>query len=135
MKTTKTHKREVIPPSDAELQAIASELAVERGLALPKTEHEVAVYEVAFADSLAVAATRAPRPLQDVLAAAAAYEADPNARLTLESETQAKAKNFDTTKPKSAIPFDMAARNGNGTVSESTIQAIKDALQEADEND
>lgn len=124
MKTTEPPKQEVVAPTDAELQVVAARLAVRQGLALPETEEEVAEYELAFADSLAQAAARPPRSLQAVLAAAAAFTADPNATLNLVQSEEPE--------PSLAI----AARNGDGLpLSDATLRIMDDAMQEADEDD
>lgn len=124
MKTTKPPKDQVIVPTDAELQEVAARLAVRRGLVLPETEQEIAEYERVFAASLARASARQPRPLQEVLAGAAAFDADPNAKLNLK---QPEVSDTSLT---------LAARNGEGIrLSDETHCMMDEAMRDRNEDD
>ncbi|MCM8921428.1 MAG: hypothetical protein LC540_15420 [Candidatus Thiodiazotropha sp.] len=124
MKTIKPPKHEVVVPTDAELQEVAARLAVQRGLVLPETEQEVADYEQHFAASLAQAAARPPRTLQDVLACAVAFDTNPDATLTLKQPEE----------PETALA--LAARNGDGVhLSDETHRIMEEAMRDSDEDD
>jgi len=124
MKTTKSPKHQVVVPTDAELQEVGARLAVRRGLVLPETEQEVVEYERVFAPSLAQAAARPPRSLQEALASAAAFDADPSAKLTLKQPEE----------PSTTLA--LAARNGDGVrLSDETLRIMEEAMRDTDEDD
>lgn len=107
--------------SEAEINKILLEIAVERGLAIPQTCEEVAIFEKTFAGEIREASKRLP-DLMETLALAERLNSSNGLDLTFQEPLRVSGK------------YHMAARNGNN-ISEEALSKIDKALKDAKEKD
>lgn len=107
--------------SDAEINKILLEIAVERGLAVPRTPEEVVIFEKTFAGDIREASKRLPS-LVETLALAGQLNSSNGLNLTVQEPLRVSGA------------YQMAARNGSN-ISEETLSKIDKALKDAKEND